>query len=94
MLSGNDTNEIIKLKKKMVFEFKTKDLESLKYFPKMEIARCKEGISMSQKMYTFGLLGETSVLGCRPIYTPIELNAKLKNSGDRVPHEKRNISTR
>ncbi|TYK27697.1 putative mitochondrial protein [Cucumis melo var. makuwa] len=79
-------NEIIQLKKKMGFEFEIKDLRNLKYFLKMEITRSREGILVSQRKYTFDLLTEIGLLGCRPADTPIEFNAKLENSGDRLVH--------
>ena len=31
---------------------------------------------------------ETSMLGCRSAYTPIEFNCKLENSSDQVPVDK------
>ncbi|KAA0062474.1 Kinesin-related protein 11 [Cucumis melo var. makuwa] len=54
----------------------------------MEVARSKEGISVSQRKYTLDLLTETGMLGCRPADTPIEFNCKLKNSDDQVPVDK------
>ena len=45
----------------------------------MEVARLKESISVSQRKYTLDLLTETSMMGCRPVDTPIEFNAKLGN---------------
>ncbi|TYK07936.1 meiotic recombination protein SPO11-1 isoform X4 [Cucumis melo var. makuwa] len=42
VLSGDDTVEIIQLKKKMGDDFETKDLENLKYFLRMEF-NCKLG---------------------------------------------------
>ena len=47
MLSRNDIIEIVKLKKKMEYEFEIKDLRNLKYFLGMEVARSKGDISMS-----------------------------------------------
>ena len=88
VLFGDDTYEIVKLKKKMGFEFEIKDLGNLKYLFKMEIARSKEGISVSQRKYTLDLLDETGMLGCHPANTPIEFNAKLENSSDRVRVDK------
>ncbi|KAL4034485.1 hypothetical protein IC575_003132 [Cucumis melo] len=79
VLSGNDTDEIVQLKKNMGFEFEIKDLGNLKYFLGMEIARSKEGISMSQRKYTLDLLAEKGMLGCHPTDAPIEFNAKLGN---------------
>ncbi|KAA0064804.1 Cysteine-rich RLK (receptor-like protein kinase) 8 [Cucumis melo var. makuwa] len=72
-------------------EFEIKDLENLKYFLGMEMARSKEGISVSQRKYTIDLLTETGMLGCRPAETPIEFNCKLGNSDDQfmqAPYEK------
>ena len=88
VLSRDDTNEIIQLKKKMGFDFEIKDLGILKYFLRMEIARSREGILVFQRKYNIDLLAETGMLGCRPTDTPIEFNAKLGNSGDRVPIDK------
>ena len=50
----------------------------------MEVARSKEGSSVSQRKYILDLLAETSMLGCRFVDTPIEFNCKLENSGDKV----------
>ena len=68
--------EIIQLRKRMGDEFEIKDLENLKYFLVMEVARSKVGTSISQK-YTLDLLIETGMLGCCPADTPIEFNGKL-----------------
>ncbi|KAA0062500.1 putative mitochondrial protein [Cucumis melo var. makuwa] len=54
----------------------------------MEVARSKEGISMSRRKDTLDLLTETGMLGCRPADTPIEFNCKLGNSDDQVPVDK------
>ena len=44
----------------------------------MEVARSKRGFSISQRKYTLDLLEETSMLGCKPIETPIEQGGKAK----------------
>ncbi|TYK09332.1 putative mitochondrial protein [Cucumis melo var. makuwa] len=54
----------------------------------MEVARSKEGISLSRRKYTLDLLLETDMTGCKPTDTPIKLNAKLGNSVDKVPVDK------
>ncbi|KAL4030973.1 hypothetical protein IC575_009228 [Cucumis melo] len=69
-------------------EFEIKDLGNLKYFLGMEVARSKEGISVSQRKYTLDLLTKTGMLGCRPADTPIEFNCKLGNFDDQVPVDK------
>ena len=47
VLSGDDANGILRLKRKMGDEFEIKDLRNLKNFLGMEIARSREGISVS-----------------------------------------------
>ena len=88
VLSIDDTVEIVQLKKNMRDEFEIKDLGNLKYFLGMEVARSKEGISISQRKYTLDLLIETGMMGCRTADTPIKFNAKLGNSIDKVPVDK------
>ncbi|TYK20356.1 putative mitochondrial protein [Cucumis melo var. makuwa] len=70
-------------------EFGIKDLRNLKYFLGMEVARSKEGISVSQRKYTLDLLTETGMFRCHPIETPFEFNCKLGNSDDQVPIDKK-----
>ncbi|KAA0055577.1 Cysteine-rich RLK (RECEPTOR-like protein kinase) 8 [Cucumis melo var. makuwa] len=88
VLSGDNQAEISQLKQRMGNEFEIKNLENLKYFLGMEVARSKEGISVSQRKYTLDLLIETGMLGCRPADTPIEFNCKLGNSDDQVSVDK------
>ncbi|KAL0556912.1 hypothetical protein IC582_005429 [Cucumis melo] len=88
VLTGDDQTEISLLKQRMGDEFEIIDLENLKYFLGMDVARSKEGISVSQRKYTLDLLTETGMLGCRPADTPIEFNCKLGNSDDQVPVDK------
>ncbi|TYK05024.1 Cysteine-rich RLK (receptor-like protein kinase) 8 [Cucumis melo var. makuwa] len=61
VLSKKDHAKIIQLKKMMGNEFEIKDLENLKYFLGIEVARSKKGISVSQKKYTLDLLTETDI---------------------------------
>ena len=72
----------------MGFEFEIKDLRNLKYFLGMDVARSKAGIFVSRRKYTFDLLTESDMLGCRRADTPIECNCKLENSDDQVPVDK------
>ncbi|KAL4025768.1 hypothetical protein IC575_014173 [Cucumis melo] len=88
VLTGDDQTEISQLKQRMGDEFEIKDLGNLKYFLGIEVARSKEGISVSQRKYTLDLLTETGMLGCRPADTPIEFNCKLGNSDNQVPVDK------
>ena len=88
VLTRDDQAKISQLKQRMGDEFEDKDLGNLKYFLEMKVVKSKEGISMSQRKYTFDLLTETVMLGCRPADTPIEFNCKLGNSHDQVPVDK------
>ena len=84
VLFGDDHTEIIQLKKRIGDEFEIKDLKKMKYFLGIEVAIPKEGITISQRKYTFDLLTETGMMECRSIGTPIELNCKLRNFDDKV----------
>ncbi|KAL4021200.1 hypothetical protein IC575_019992 [Cucumis melo] len=88
VLSRDDQAEISQLKQRMGNGFEIKDLENLKYFLGMEVARSKEGISVSQRKYNLDLLTKTGMLGCRLVDTPIEFNCKLGNSDDQVSVDK------
>ncbi|KAJ9678560.1 hypothetical protein PVL29_020667 [Vitis rotundifolia] len=93
VLTGDDCNELEKLKGKLVEDFEIKDLGTLKYFLGMEFARSKEGIFVNQRKYVLDLLDETGMLGCKPAETPIEPNVKLqpikaKNVKDRDRYQR------
>jgi len=47
VITGDDHEEMEHLKKLLTKEFEVKDLGKLKYFLGMEVARSKNGISMS-----------------------------------------------
>ncbi|KZV22697.1 Cysteine-rich RLK (receptor-like protein kinase) 8 [Dorcoceras hygrometricum] len=77
IISGNDEEEIHRLKKCLSSEFEVKDLGPLRYFLGMEVARSKKGIYVSQRKYILDLLKDTGMTGCRPSDTPIDPNLKL-----------------
>jgi hypothetical protein len=77
VLTGDDPSEIEDLKKHLATKFEMKDLGELKYFLGIEVARSKQGISLSQRKYTLDLLAEVGMLDCKPVDTPIEANHKL-----------------
>jgi hypothetical protein len=52
-------------------------LGQLRYFLGMEIARGAEEIVLSQRKYVLDLLTESSMLGCRPAVSPIDVKAKV-----------------
>ncbi|GAA0147741.1 transmembrane signal receptor [Lithospermum erythrorhizon] len=88
ILTGDDSEEISSLKRSLASEFETKDLGTLRYFLGMEVARSKMGIVISQRKYILDLLTETGMLGCKPAYTPMDSNLKLRKSEESVPVDK------
>ncbi|KAK2972599.1 hypothetical protein RJ640_007068 [Escallonia rubra] len=70
--SGDDYEEMNRLKTILPKEFEIKDLGKLKYFLGMEVARSNKGISISQRKYTLDLLKETGMIGCKPVDTPMD----------------------
>nr|GEY69480.1 putative ribonuclease H-like domain-containing protein [Tanacetum cinerariifolium] len=77
IVTGDDKEEITKLKKYLFTEFEMKDLGRLKYFLGIEVLRSKQGIFMCQKRYTLDLLVETGMIDCKPAYTLMIVNQKL-----------------
>ena len=77
ILTGNDRDEIDRLKRLLTKEFETKDLGSLKYFLRIEVARSWKGIFLSQRKYILDILKETGMSRCKPSDVPIESNHRL-----------------
>ena len=51
IITGNDSEEVERIKQMMAKEFEVKDLGALRYFLGMDFARSKKGISVSQRKY-------------------------------------------
>ncbi|KAK2980771.1 hypothetical protein RJ640_002980 [Escallonia rubra] len=77
LLTGNDLQEIERLKKFLLKRFRIKDLGDLKYFLGIEFSRSKKGIFMSQRKYALDILQDSSLLGVRPDKFPMEQTLKL-----------------
>ncbi|XP_057962167.1 uncharacterized mitochondrial protein AtMg00810-like [Malania oleifera] len=86
--SGDDNEEMGRLKKVLATKFEVKDLGQMRYFLRMEVARSKKGISVSQRKYTLDLLTETGMLGCKLSDTPIEAVKRTEDVGKPVDREK------
>ena len=84
-MTGNDLMEMERLKEKLATEFETKDLGPLCYFLRMEVARNKSGISVSQRKYILDLLKETGMLGCKPMDTPMDPLKKIGEQKESTP---------
>lgn len=80
MIVGNDEVEVASLKRYLAKEFEIKDLGTLKYFIRIEVARSKQCIFLSQMKSVLDLLKESGMEGCKPCATPIEANHRLKEN--------------
>ncbi|KAK8954463.1 hypothetical protein KSP39_PZI002722 [Platanthera zijinensis] len=86
ILTGDDSAGISEVKATLRAAFEVKDLGSLRYFLGIEVARSRQGISISQRKYTLDLLRDSGLLGCRPARTPMDTNHRLHaESGDPLP---------
>ena len=54
-----------------------KEFGQVKCFLSLEVDRTKEGIFVRQQKYAKDLLKKFQMLECKPISTPMEVNAKL-----------------
>ena len=92
VLTGDNLEEMKKLKADMSKEFEIKDLGSLKYFIGIEVARSRHGIFSSQRKCALARLEETGMLRCRACDTPIESNQKLGDDCSMAEVDKGKIS--
>jgi hypothetical protein len=88
IITGDDIEEISQLQKKLATKFEMKDLEGLKYFLGIEVARSKQGIFISQRKYVLDLLSEVGLLECKPAETPMVQNHKLGEYPNQTPANK------
>ena len=84
-MTGNDLMEMERLKEKLATELETKDLGPLCYFLRMEVARNKSGISVSQRKCILDILKEAGMLGCKPVDTPMDLIKKIGQQKESTP---------
>lgn len=78
LITGDDSDNITRLKAILSSEFEVNDLGLMKYFLGMEVARSKEGITVSQRKYTLNLLSETGMLSCKSSDIPLDPTLKLQ----------------
>ena len=67
VVTGNDSSEITTLQKHLAIE----DLDHLKYFLGIKVARLTQSISLCQWKYVVDMLIEIDMLNCKPSETPI-----------------------
>ncbi|GKV08051.1 hypothetical protein SLEP1_g19738 [Rubroshorea leprosula] len=77
IVTGDDIEEILQTKENLSVRFQMKELGELKHFLGLEVDRTKEGIFLCQQKYASDLLKKFGMLECKPISTPMEMNARL-----------------
>ncbi|KAM2457997.1 hypothetical protein ACFX1W_006848 [Malus domestica] len=77
LLTGNDLQEMKRLKTFLLTHFRIKDLGDLKYFLGIEFSRSKKGIFISQRKYGQDILQDFGLMGARPNKFPMEQNLEL-----------------
>jgi len=81
IITGNNDAAIRDLKHFLNTRFKIKDLDLLKYFLGVEIARSKSGISFFQRKYTLDILEDAGLLGAKLEKIPMDANVALMPTG-------------
>ncbi|XP_071740727.1 uncharacterized mitochondrial protein AtMg00810-like [Rutidosis leptorrhynchoides] len=87
VITGNDIDEIKRVKTFLNSKFLIKYPGVLKYFLGVEVLRNDENICISQRKYCLELLNDYSMLGSKPANTPIDLGLCVVCS----PSEKDNL---
>lgn len=77
VLTCNSVVEMNNLKELLAREFEIKDLENLKYFLGMKVARTRKGISISQRKYMLDLLKKTGMTWCTHVKSSMHSTVKL-----------------
>nr|GFB47971.1 putative reverse transcriptase, RNA-dependent DNA polymerase [Tanacetum cinerariifolium] len=77
VITGNDEEEIKRLKEGLFTKFEMKDLGNLKYFLGIEVLMSPKGIFICQKKYILDLLAEIGMINCKLADTPMMVNQKL-----------------
>ena len=78
IITGDDEEEISRLRQNLFKEFEMKDLGSLKYFLGIEVLRSKQGIFINQRKYVLDILAEIGMIDCKPADTPMVQNHGLQ----------------
>ena len=80
MISGDDSRGITALEEYLSSHFHMKDLQNLCYFHWIEVSRSPHGLSLSQRKYLINLLTESSMLGSRPVDTPMDYVVRFEQN--------------
>ena len=81
ILTGNDKEEIARIKQALNQTFKIKDIGDLRYFLGLEVASSNKRIMVNQMKYALELLTDASLLACKPALTHIDNYEKFSSTG-------------
>ncbi|GKC64051.1 retrovirus-related pol polyprotein from transposon TNT 1-94 [Tanacetum coccineum] len=76
--TGSSLHLVSEFKKSMMSMFDMTDLGELRYFLGLEIVQTDAGIFMSQKKYVEDTLQKFNMVGCKTVFTPMNINEKLQ----------------
>ena len=77
IITRDDEDEIHRMRENLVVHFQIKELGELEHFLGLEVDQVKDGLFLCQHKYAKDLLQKFGTLNCKPISTPVEVNAKL-----------------
>jgi hypothetical protein len=77
VITGNNTDLILRLKKQLVDSFDMIDLGTLHYFLGLQVLPLCDGFFISQSKYVMDLLTRFKMADCKPCATPFQSGVKL-----------------
>lgn len=80
VLASSDLQSVSEFKKITNDHFRIKDLDNLKFFLGLEMARSIKGISLCQRKFAFDVLNYFGFIGSRPTRTLIEQQHQLNST--------------
>jgi hypothetical protein len=80
VITGNNTNLILRLKKQLVDSFDMTDLGILHYFVGLQVLPLSDGFFISQYKYVMDLLTCFKMSYCKPCATRFEFRVKLSKT--------------
>ena len=87
LIASDNKQAVEELKILLDQQFKLKDLGDLKFFLSLEVARTNNCINLCQRKYTLEVLGDASMLGCKPAKVPMDQNLKLSKYEGKELHD-------
>ena len=81
LITGSHLSLIQQLQQQLHTILHMKNLGSLRYFLGLEVARSEKGIFICQRKYVLDLLRDIGMLAAKPVYLPMDSNAKLVSEG-------------